>query len=118
MTTTEPGSQPLDRPQSPPRGLPDPQPGGQWTTSRLSRLGGDYFGRCLDLDAEMIEVVEVSVVWSFRVLATDLEQHQFEWRIGDRKIGIARFGLDRRGAEHLAVKVDRFVQIVDIESKL
>ena len=52
------------------------------------------------------------------VLAAFFKDHEFQWRINDRPIGIARFNLQRFGIKHLCVELNGFFEIVNIEGKL
>jgi ArsR family transcriptional regulator, arsenate/arsenite/antimonite-responsive transcriptional repressor len=72
-------------------------------------FGGDDFGGGLGLDAEVVD----------RAGGTGaLEQHELERWVLDREVRVAGLGLGRLGTEHLAVELDRLIEVVDVEGEL
>ncbi len=79
-------------------------------TGGLQPVGrGMNFFVAKDLDAQMVEALV-----GIRVF----EKDEFEWRLGDGKVGIAGFALVHLGIEELGVEIHRLIDIFYIESKL
>ena len=61
--------------------------------------------------ASLLEIMRAGRAGTF-------EQHELQWRVLDREVRVAGLRLGRLGPEHLAVELDRLVEVVDVEGKL
>src|SRR6516165_4644894 len=76
----------------------------------LNHLGVEVeSSEAVHFDAEMVKGAAVAWV---------LEQHQFQWGLGDREVGVAGFDLGRLSVEQLGVEGDCLVEVVDVEGQL